>query len=131
MVAYSFQRRFAPRIEDGTKRHTIRADRRRHARSGEALQLYVGMRTKSCRKIIPDPVCASAERIRLAFDKTGLIYSVIVDLQPVENLDSFAVADGFGCIADMSKFWADQHGEDLVEFVGVLISWTPEARVQP
>ncbi|OJY33167.1 MAG: hypothetical protein BGP11_05445 [Rhodobacterales bacterium 65-51] len=131
MVAYSFQRRFAPRIEDGTKCQTIRAHRRRHARPGEALQLYVGMRTRSCQKIIPDPLCTSVERIRLAFDREGLIYSVIVDRQPVDNLDSFAVADGFGSIADMSKFWAAQHGDDLVEFVGVLISWTPEARVRP
>ncbi|MEJ0016825.1 MAG: ASCH domain-containing protein [Acetobacteraceae bacterium] len=46
MVAYSFKRDFAAPILAGIKRQTIRADRRRHARPGEVLQLYTGMRTK-------------------------------------------------------------------------------------
>lgn len=41
MVAYSFQPRFAAPIEQGLKTHTLRAaGKRRHARVGEALQLY-------------------------------------------------------------------------------------------
>lgn len=48
MVAYSFKRQFGPPILAGTKGGTIRNDRKRHARPGEELQLYHGMRTKSC-----------------------------------------------------------------------------------
>lgn len=47
MVAYSFQKRFVEPIRSGRKRQTIRADRKRHARPGEVLQLYSGMRTNA------------------------------------------------------------------------------------
>lgn len=39
MVAYSFRKRFGPPILAGTKAQTIRADRKRHARPGEEVQL--------------------------------------------------------------------------------------------
>lgn len=130
MVAYSFQKRFAPWIEEGTKRHTIRADRRRHARPGEALQLYTGMRTTSCRKIIADPLCTSVEQIQIDFDADGLIINALIDGQPVADLDEFALADGFESLSDMAGFWVMHHGL-LRAFHGVLISWVPVARAQP
>lgn len=60
MPAYNFQKQFAPLVESGQKRQTIRAiGKRRHARPGESLQLYTGQRTKACRKLIsPDPVAS-------------------------------------------------------------------------
>ena len=73
MVAYSFQRRFAPPISTLVKRQTIRADRRRHARPGEMLQLFTGMRTRHCAKIIADPRCLSVEPIVLRMDSDGCI----------------------------------------------------------
>lgn len=130
MVAYSFQKRFAPRIEDGTKCHTIRADRRRHARPGEALQLYVGMRTTSCRKVIADPLCTSVEQIRIGFAAAGQIAEALIDDQPVSDLDEFAIADGFESLSDMEGFWTMRHGL-LREFRGVLIAWVPVAKAQP
>lgn len=66
MVAYSFKRRFAEPILAGAKRQTIRADRRRHARPGEELQLYTGMRTKSCR-LIARRTCVDIQRVILVF----------------------------------------------------------------
>lgn len=67
MVAYNFQSRFAGPIKRGEKSHTIRKNgKRRHARPGEPLQLYTGMRTKSCKKIIvKDPVCVFCKTIRI------------------------------------------------------------------
>ena len=51
MVAYSFKKQFGPPILAGTKAQTIRADRKRHVRSGELVQLYTGMRTRQCRRL--------------------------------------------------------------------------------
>lgn len=51
MVAYSFHPRFVDAILGGTKRQTIRMHRRRHARPGEEMQLYAGMRTRHCRLV--------------------------------------------------------------------------------
>ena len=129
MVAYSFQKRFAPRIEDGTKRHTIRLDPRRHARPGEALQLFVGMRTTSCRKIIADPLCISVEPIQIDFDAEGRIAAACIDDNPVADLDGFALADGFESLSDMEGFWVMHHGL-LRAFHGVLIAWVPVAGMQ-
>lgn len=127
MVAYNFQRRFAPAIAGGCKTHTIRPERRRHARPGEMLQLFTGMRSTSCVKIIPDPLCLRIEPVRIDFDAEGKIDQVQIDGQAVEDLDQFALADGFESLADMSGFWTLQHGL-LRAFEGVLIGWAPVAQ---
>lgn len=124
MVAYSFQKRFAPHIADGSKRQTIRAGRRRHARVGEALQLFVGMRTKHCVKIIADPVCVAVEPISIAFDSEGKIDQIRIDGSRVDDADAFAVEDGFESLSDMAGFWVMAHGL-YQRFDGVLIRWLP------
>ena len=127
MVAYSFQRQFAPAIRANTKLHTIRGNRRRHARPGEMMQLFTGMRTAHCKKICDDRRCTSVEELRIYFDKLGNIEEVCIAAQPVEDVHAFAVADGFESLAAMSGFWVMQHGL-LREFAGVLISWEPALR---
>ena len=127
MVAYSFQSRFVPKIEDGTKRGTIRGERKRHARIGEPIQLYQGMRTKYCRKIIPDPVCVSVMPIRLhieahavAIVNTQFALGIQARLSPA-SFDLFAQDDGFDDMADMHAFWMKTHGVGV--FRGVWIKW--------
>ena len=126
MVAYSFQRRFVEPILAGTKRQTIRADRRRHARPGEALQLYVGMRTRQCRKIIPDPVCTFIMPISLTFGcSVGVEGAISPGFGlPASDLDAFAVRDGFESWPDLKAFWAEHH-PGVERFEGVLIRWEP------
>jgi hypothetical protein len=122
MVAYSFQRRFAEPILDGRKGGTIRPDRRRHARPGEELQLYTGMRTKHCR-LIARKRCLAVAPITLDFRyrsvvlpaSRGLIHSAI-------DLDAFARFDGFHCFDEMAEFW---HSADI--FTGWHIRWQPPA----
>lgn len=66
MVAYNFMAKFAGDVAAGRKNFTIRADRERHAKPGEKVQLYTGMRTTNCRKLIdPDPICEKVEPIRI------------------------------------------------------------------
>ncbi len=81
MVAYSFDRRFVPAIVSGAKRQTIRAHRARHARPGETLQLYTGMRTRQCRKIVErDPVCTRIDEV--LFDLRALADAQSEDQPP-------------------------------------------------
>ena len=69
MVAYNFKPQFVPLIETGAKQQTIRSPRKRHTQPGEAMQLYTGMRTKACRKLVtPDPLCISVEPLLLHDD---------------------------------------------------------------
>ncbi len=127
MVAYSFQKQFAPQILARTKRQTIRAlGTRRHARPDEFVQLYTGMRTKHCR-LIYEAVCTSVEPITLdlrdhwiRFPATGVHYT------KTRDLDFFARLDGFAGWSEMLAFWAKHH-PGVPRFDGVLIKWEPPA----
>ena len=122
MVAYSFKKQFIDPIERGFKRQTIRAYRKRHARPGEPMQIYFGMRTKHCRKIIDDPDCRSVEDIEIHVGPHGFegIWFDEYELCPRE-MKALAVADGFTDVGDMHAFWAQEHGTG--RFEGVLIKW--------
>ena len=154
MVAYSYKKRFVnpirvglgivpvtPKIIDDPdapmgyrigpeirpKRQTIRADRKRHARVGEEIQHYCGMRTKHC-FLIGRARCVSVLPVVLHFIAWG---SAIVGSGKVaencyydERLHLFAQADGFDRWEDMKAFWREEHpGVD--KFEGVLIRWEP------
>lgn len=120
MVAYSFKSRFSPPITAGTKRQTIRADRKRHARQGEILQLYTGMRTRSCR-LIGTATCKSVEPIHLTLSPVGRVE--IAGFQWDRSLDEFAQADGFMKWDDLLRFWELNHDDSPI-FSGVLVRWT-------
>ncbi|MEO0678849.1 MAG: ASCH domain-containing protein [Pseudomonadota bacterium] len=124
MVAYSFHKRFADDVEALIKRQTIRGQRKRHARIGENVQLYHGMRTRQCRKLVtPDPICIAVEALRLKVP-TKLEPCVIFQRGEFGNVtDAFAKDDGFAGVEDFTRFWFDTHGPG--DFYGVLIKWKP------
>lgn len=119
MVAYSFKPRFAPAISAGIKKQTIRADRKRHVRDDETMQLYTGMRTRQCR-LIGTALCKSIWPIRLHFDPPTIV-TVGTTTTTRTGLDSFARRDGFESWDEMSEFWRTVHGAG--PFTGVLIEW--------
>ena len=123
MVAYSFKPQFRAPILAGTKRQTIRADRKRHARPGEVMQLYTGMRTKAC-SLIGVAMCQDVSRIRLGIERQfievrGIRYDLASDGRMIEG---FAVADGFASWSAMRAFWQREHPDQDV-FEGVLVQW--------
>ncbi|MCJ2020561.1 hypothetical protein MKK84_24560 [Methylobacterium sp. E-065] len=125
MVAYSFKSRFGAPILAGTKAQTIRAERTgksRHARPGELVQLYTGMRTRQCQKL------GEARCLEVLPVKIDLLLSVLfigdVCFGGPKALDEFAQQDGFADWHDLVAFWVAEHpGVDLFE--GVLIRWQP------
>lgn len=121
MVAYNFKKQFVPLIEAGLKRQTIRAPRKRHTRPGEAIQLYSGMRTRSCRKLVnPDPICISVEPL-LMNDELGI--NLDNRWLSRNDLETLAVADGFSDWEACLGFFEAVHG---FPFQGVLIKWEPQ-----
>ena len=126
MVAYSFQQMFRAPILAGTKRQTIRPDRKgcsRHAHPGDVMQLYTGMRTKYCRKI-GDAICESVQSIRIQISTYCLIQAPGLSLiSAPANLDKFARSDGFEDWAAMRAFW-EKHHPGISVFSGNLIRWT-------
>ena len=125
MPAYNFQSQFAEAVARGDKCQTIRANgKRRHASPGERLQLYTGMRTKACRKLVtPDPVCVSTLRVELVSSNVAR-FSCFLEIDRVrlsqEQEDAFAQADGFSSFYDMVEWFKKTHG---LPFEGVLIRW--------
>ncbi|WP_333822833.1 hypothetical protein [Pinisolibacter sp.] len=141
MVAYSFNPRFEAPILSGAKSGTIRAiGRRRHARPGETLQLYVGQRTQHCR-LLGKAFCSSVDPIRITvihwlgqpslrtvyFGRQGEIFSHSIGGRIA--LDDFARGDGFTDSAEMARFWWTTHRELIVDseilFDGVWVRWAP------
>lgn len=143
MVAYGFKPFFEAQIIAGLKPQTVRGDRRRHAHPGEYLQLYVGLRTRHCRKIISDRRCQSVQPI--VIESTDLIGAGIAFIEingrPLnrDEIEEFACLDGFrpewvngqakfltGRTAreNMGAFWRANHPE-VRRFQGALISWEP------
>lgn len=151
MVAYSFQPMFVPPVLAGLglklddldkfvqasdavakqppsslepKTHTIRADRggRGHARPGELLQLYCGMRTKQCFKI-GDARCTDVQRITLLFDMPAIMIGDRA-IRKAYGLERFARMDGFANFFQMRDFW-DRHHPGVRTFNGWIIYWEP------
>lgn len=130
MVAYSFKPSFAAEIAAGRKRQTIRrprGGRGRHARVGDGLQLYTGMRTKACRKL-GDAVCAEVREVVLDFEQDRIVLDDAVELITGPELSAFAALDGFGDPplqlspwGYQRRWWAATHPTRV--FRGVLIGW--------
>jgi len=139
LVAYNFKRQFVGPIRVGLgiadlreflpdpaphpKTHTIRDDRKRHARPGEEVQLYCGMRRKGC-FLIGRGVCTSVRKITMNFaqDRVHINY---LNIMGVNSLDKFARSDGFCDWAALRAFWAETH-DSRIEYTGRIINWKPK-----
>jgi hypothetical protein len=138
MVAYSFKRRFVDPILLGLgspdpvaifrnpgmmpKRQTIRpVGNRRHARPGEALQLYHSMRTKQCVKI-GEAICSDTISVIIWIGDSDMIVQRGAYLLGCKQLKTFAQEDGFADPDDMLRFWHEEHA-GVEKFIGVCIMW--------
>lgn len=122
MVAYSFQPRFAEPILEGTKGGTIRGRRKRHARPGELIQLYTGMRSANCR-LITRKRCGAVEPITLVLGATPRVIIGGVDRgSSGRALMAFARFDGFPGWFELVNFWQLEHAE-TERFDGWHIRW--------
>lgn len=120
MPAYNFHACFAPYVVSGKKRQTIRAiGKRRHAAPGDRIQLYTGMRTKGCRKLVdPDPVCTFAATVYIC---RGIgSPAVLISGHETPDPDDFARCDGFDDFYAMLDWLGKTHG---LPFEGILIKW--------
>lgn len=120
MVAYSFQAQFRVPILIGTKRQTIRSNRKRHARPGEIVQLYTGMRTRDC-KLIGLAICSRVGPVGIGVERGWMEVGGVRVTDP-DLLDLLAVKDGFQNWAAMTTFWRRKHPMVAV-FSGVVIQW--------
>ncbi|PHR94022.1 MAG: hypothetical protein COA69_00035 [Robiginitomaculum sp.] len=119
MVAINFSV-FLDKVETREKRMTIRRTTR--GKVGDKLQLYTGMRTKKCRKLV-DEDATLQEIAPVKIDETSTqIYRNLFGVVQWAHIDpeDFAQKDGFDCFEDMKTFFRKQYG---LPFVGVAHSW--------
>lgn len=131
MVAYSFKERFVKRIEVGLsgvslsfdpppKRQTVRINgKRKHANTGDILQLYYAQRTKQCR-LLGVARCGFNSPIIIYPKDMAIILGGVV--QTARQIRRFVVDDGFDDVDDMRTFWLKEH-PDVEKFVGTVIYW--------
>lgn len=126
MPALNFKKQFAEAVEHGNKRQTVRAPRkdgRPHAKVGDTLKLYTGMRTKQCR-LLATATVTQIDRIRI--DPTCMslndrpLFSIIHSRDCDQTDNEFAIADGFESFMDMADWFATVHG---LPFEGFVIHW--------
>lgn len=115
MVLYGFKGEFAPLVASGQKVHTIRDLRKgdRHARPGDRLQLYSGLRTKNCVKLLdPDPICWQVLDIDVfPGARTVCINKYFLALH---EIDWLIAGDGFKSAADFWKFFSEDRPRKLI-----------------
>ncbi len=121
--------RFGTPIREGWKTQTIRAaGKRRHARPGELIQLYCGLRTPACRKIVPDVRCTDVMAVEITFarfpDDSPVIKRIHTDGVPCATPTPSPCETASPTPNDMAAFWRPiTPGALAAGFKGVLIEW--------
>lgn len=130
MPAYNFQKRFAPAVERGEKRQTIRRTMK-GAQPGARAYLYTGQRTAYCRKL-GEGTITSVLPIEIGRHGCGEPYaSITEDGKPSHvvhgDLDALARLDGFQTGEEMVEWFAAQYG---LPFTGFLHQWVSAATLR-
>jgi hypothetical protein len=114
VVALNVSSQFAGMVEIGRKKQTIREKAR--AKPGDLLQLYVGQRTKACRRlgwaVCKDVIPVTLTPVGIAFD---------ADKIRTWQADEIARLDGFADYYDMWKWFSDRY--KVERFTGHIIQW--------
>lgn len=112
-----FKRRFAPFVQDGSKTHTIRAERKRPPRVGEMCHCYVDPRQKTMR-LLGRFQCVKVEPIEI-YERGDGAFGVVISGQELSRDEKSALAwrDGFrdagrhGAFREMMSFWMRTHSD--------------------
>lgn len=129
MPAYNFQSRFAPLVESGQKRQTIRQTAKGATR-GATAYLYTGQRTANCRKL-GEGTITDVLPIEIGRHACSEPYASITERDGKqthlahEHMDSLARDDGFANGEEMAEWFAAQYG---LPFIGYLHQWVPSNR---
>lgn len=118
---FNFKRQFAPDVESGKKRQTIRKTRKdkRRPKPGDTAKCFTGLRTVNSLLLRVARVEACMA-VRMHIDD-GVI---IIDGRKLEIAEAgeFARADGFLCLSEMLRWFKEQYGPG--DFEGFCVRWS-------
>ena len=118
MPGLNFKAQFAPLVESGKKRQTIRATRKYPIKVGDTLYLYTGMRTKQCRKL-GEAVCKEIAGVVITEEYIS-VFPVPCCPKDTASISEIARADGFKSSGELVLWFKKTHG---LPFEGQLIRW--------
>lgn len=115
----SFQEDFIPKIENGSKIHTIRLDKNNKWGAGRLIHFCTGLRTTNYKQYF-QKICVSIQIIEIfPKDNEQLIY-IDGNLFEKSKWNILSKNDGFDSVEDFLKWdsWNNKH------FKGKIIHWT-------
>ena len=119
MPLYAFQERFAPMVQDGRKRQTIRARRKNRPKVGQMAFCYRGLRTQKAKKL-GSWVIISVQEVSITRDSLWIgRFHLALDLVPKKWMGEFARMDGFTDWPQMIQYFEPKG----FPFEGDLIMW--------
>lgn len=121
MAALNFHARFAPLVESGKKKNTIRRTRR--AKPGDILYLYTGQRTKACRKL-GEGICTDVTEVTINrhWFVERRMDGVLTSFRD-EAKHEIAVLEGFKDWPEMRDWFKAKYG---LPFTGFMHFWRPK-----
>jgi hypothetical protein len=112
-ISLSFKMEFAPLVESGEKRQTIRMRGKRYAEPGDILHLFTGMRTKQCRKLA-DVKCVIAVQIYVDTVNEWILARHFPSVKySYGEAQLVARADGFKDQDSFFAFFRQQYGDGI------------------
>lgn len=117
-----FKPQFAPLVESGAKCQTVRPTPKRMPKAGDkiSLRMWTGKPYRSKQQVLRESVISAVEKISICDTGRELLVSVGNQSLTPEELNAFAVADGFKNAIEMCRWFNDTHG---LPFEGVVIKW--------
>lgn len=110
-----FQPKFAPLVESGVKKQTVRPWPKRMPKTGQAFsgREWTGKPYRSAQRELVKGVITGVYRCDITEN------SIAIDSY-AENADAFAKADGFADFEEMKSWFRKTHG---LPFEGIVIYW--------
>ena len=117
-----FQPRFAPLVEYGTKRQTVRLTPKRMPLPGDRISLrtWTGKPYRSKQRVLREATITQVHAVTLSDTGRELLLGYANHSLSPEELNAFAQADGFKNAIEMFNWFEQTHG---LPFAGVLIKW--------
>jgi hypothetical protein len=105
MTTFSFKPEFVPKILSGEKQSTIRSTKR--CGVGDKMQLYTGLRTKKCKKLM-EVICIGVAPIVISASSVWKMGKTEGNVKP--SVAPLHEQEGFMNVRDMMDFFRQQYG---------------------
>ncbi len=113
---------FKEKIQDGSKRQTIRKKRKQPIKVGDTLYLYWHTRQKDCEKL-GEATCKEAFYVGFNYGSLEVIAEEYELIDSMPQLDEFAKQDGFESYRAMWDWFSKTYPDAIYETCFQVIRW--------